>query len=217
MKKIIWFIISMLISTAILGFTAAVCLYFSGAFGFLTDSEDKNSINQAENIPESRNLASDTSILAIFSEGQRLETCIITVDFAAKKVDVSVPDIDGYNNENSAYVLQNEGLYPFVSRCFAAAGQNVESFLLINSENFVKITDKCRGIVYTCSDIGTVLLTGSQAECLINSENFAYFCSQLTEYALAYNKNELFSYLANNTVNNLSYPKFYDLIYRTVL
>ncbi len=87
-----------------------------------------------------------------------------------------------------------------------------QNFVILDEKIFSEIADRYGGLVYNESGVGEVLLTGHQANARLDGVSFSNFCEQIVENACRNDVRYLFSYLADNTVNNLSYPKFYNAL-----
>ncbi len=212
MKRIFWFSMAMAVTTVILTAVTAG-LFFSGVFKSSVQADSKNHSSVSSLVIKAEPNTSKTEALVLFSEGERLEAGILSLDFASKSVSARAVNLtDAFGNEPFG-VMANIGTYPFIDRCLRASQSSAEFFVIINSENFIKLADKCQGIVYNNSVKEAVLLTGSQAEQLISADTFPEFCRQLAEYGLDGHEAEMLIFLTANTENNLSLPSLFDLLY----
>lgn len=140
-----------------------------------------------------------------------ISACRITLDLdsgLATAEDIDLKATLGGDSTTSSV----DGLYPMLGRLTENA-PDFERYIAVGEEIFAKITDRVGGIVYNKN--GTdILLTGMQAANLSKNGEFAVLCRSLAEAAMNYGLYDCFKFVANNSVNNLSYPNAYGIFRR---
>lgn len=202
MKKIYWFALSL--GTAFLVFCAAAFLCL-----FLSTLDDEEKVNLQNEIVVDEKEPLSLKLLIIFTDSEPIPAAKLTVTPKNGTYTAETVSLESVFDRSAAETIDSEGTYPFIGRCLKQAGSGVDGFILLDSRNFIKIADRCDGMVYNDVTGSEVLLTGGQALSLLDSHNFTNFCAQAAEYALNGGMYTLFSYLADNTINNLSYPALY--------
>lgn len=145
-------------------------------------------------------------LLVVFKEDDRVLAATLTVWLDSGKVAAETVNL----TDELITTLDAEGIFPFLGRCFAQTDQKRQKYIVFDGENFSKITDIYGGLVYNESGSGEVLLTGGQAVAVMTNESFPTFCKQLTQKLLGKNAVDGFRLVANTTLNNLSYPEFFE-------
>ncbi len=145
-------------------------------------------------------------LLVVFKDSDRVLASTLTVWLDRGKVAAEAVNL----TDELIETLDTEGVFPFLGRCFAQTDQKRQKYIVFDGENFSKITDIYGGLVYNESGSGEVLLTGGQAVAVLTDESFPTFCKQLTEKLLGKNAVDGFRLVANTTLNNLSYPEFFE-------
>ena len=176
------------------------------------------------NLPEKENDASEISpktetteptclkISVIYPKSDRLLMCDLLIIPASNEVKAKSVDLPENLSKNAKGILSQEGLYPFIGQCLASDGTLRRKYILIDRKNLVKIADISGGIVYNDKIQGEILLTGSQADDILDDSLFQEVCRQMAKSAVTGDFEEVFRLLADSTVNNLSYPEFYDAV-----
>lgn len=159
-----------------------------------------------ENRPEAAKPPSQTVLLlAVLHESDRTFASLLRLDPDSRTVEASVVTPP----ENGA----EHGIYSLLGRLKAQLGQKTLKYTVFDGKKFAEIADSCGGLVYNESGTAPRLLTGGQAEQLLDPRIFSHFCRGIAEYFLKTNPKKGFSAVLNTSVNNLSYPEFYDIFY----
>lgn len=202
-KKIFWFAVSL--GTALLLFCAVAfaCILLSAVSSDREpEKSDKPITVKASEQP--------LNLLAVYRNEESVFACRLDIKLYDNSVRTVTVDLAKNLNRDPAEALDSEGLYPFIGKCLEALGESNCRFVVINRENFIKITDICGGMVYNTNTGAENLMTGVQADSILTPDSFTLFCSQVAETALDGEMQKIFSYLADNTQNNLSYPELYS-------
>lgn len=203
MKKIFWFAVSFGAALLLFCAVALICILLSAV-----NSDREPEI--ADNPITVKASTESLDLLAVYRNEDSVFACKLDITPHNSAVKATTVDLSEIFNREPAEVLDYEGFYPFIGKCFKILEEKDCKFVMINRENFIKITDICGGIVYN-TNMGTEsLLTGVQADRVLTSDSFTQICSQVAETALNGEMHKIFSYLADNTKNNLSYPEIYS-------
>lgn len=168
------------------------------------DTENKNAYHPPYSSSQSK--GKTAVLLAVFSDGGTVFASKIEASFTDGTVTaeaLSLPD-------ELVETLNTDGVFPFLGQCFAEFFDSRQKYIVFDGKILSKITDIYGGLVYN-NGVGEILLTGSQAVKALTKENFSAFCRQLGEKLLQKNATEGFRLLANTTLNNLSYPQFFEM------
>ncbi len=150
----------------------------------------------------------NTVLLAVFWDGDTVLASKLTAYLNNGTVTAETLKISPQLTET----LETNGVLPFLEECFAEFFEGRQKYIVFDGEIFAKITDIYGGLVYNESGMGDVLLTGGQVTSILTAENFSLACKQLGEKMLTKNRVDGFRLLANSTLNNLSYPDFFEKI-----
>lgn len=205
MKKLFWFLISLSAAFVFFCSVAFLCL-------ILPNLSEKENI-----VPETPKKAETTEptclqISVIYPKSDRLLMCDLLIIPASSEVTAKSVDLPENLSKNPQSLLSQEGLYPFIGQCLASDGTLRRKYILIDRKNLVNIADISGGIVYNDKIQGEILLTGSQADDILDNILFQEACRQMAKSAVTGDFEEVFRLLADSTVNNLSYPEFYDAV-----
>ena len=159
-----------------------------------------------EDRPEAADTPSQTgALLAVLHENDRTFAALLQLDpdSGTAKASVVTPP------ENGA----EHGVYSLLGALKTKIGKKSVKYAVFDGKKFAEIADSCGGLVYNESGTAPRLLTGGQAERLLDPVLFSRFCRYLAEYFLKTDPKTGFSAILNTSVNNLSYPSFYDIFY----
>lgn len=204
MKKTVLY--TMLVGLAVM-LTSATVLSVP-IFEIYGESGERKPTDVTEKAYEKSNIISFTAVLTGNEEilACRVTACTETGTAVAESIDVA----EVLQSEPEDYVTAN-GYYPLLGAVSRQGDGEKGRFIAVKRENFAKIADICQGIVYN-KDGQEISLAGIQAAKSVNGDNFAEFCVSLTEAAMDIGVFYVFHFVADNTVNNLSYPAFYDAV-----
>lgn len=229
MKKIAAFSMAFAASFFIFIAVALAVLLLSGALdsvleGILgSDGQDNNDRRTegtaAEGTPEVS--AEAESLLLIFEGDGEVFLSLAELQPAQKNAEVAellplAKDTENAESTASAELyekLNSEGIFVFFNGVRQSLGKDTQYYIKFNAESFAKIADRTGGLVYN-EDGREFLLTGSQAAGMMNGAYFAEACETLLENAMKKDAVQEFIFAANTTVNNLSYPAFYDFYFQ---
>lgn len=207
LKKILWFSLSLSLSFIAFCIVVVLCLLLSGFFGQKTDAEPE--------APRQKDgFILDVSVFFVDEPTDRLFATVLTLDTVNGTV-TALP-IDCRKTAESKKTLKEvyntEGLYPFADAVERMSGRDVSGFIKLNSNTFVTITDRMKNIVYNDENDGVMLLTGVQAERLLDRENFCHFCQTVASGILDADIKKEFLIITGICETDLSYPLLYDLV-----
>ncbi len=204
MKKTVLY--TMLVGLAVT--LSAVTVLSVPIFKIYCESGARKPTDVAEKVYEKSSIISFTAVLTGDEEilACRVTACTETGTAVAESIDV----VEVLQSEPEDFVTEN-GLYPLLGAVSRQGDGEKGRFVAVKREKFAKIADICQGIVYN-KEGHEISLAGIQAAKSVNCDNFAEFCVSLTEAAMDIGVFYVFSFVADNTVNNLSYPAFYDAV-----
>ncbi len=184
MKKMAVFALSLGGSLLLFLTVAVICV----AIWFLRLPDTPETANHSE-IKVSQN-TNEYEVLAVYRDDHRLLAACVFLDATDKSVWTETVELSD----------------------FSEIDRNSKNIFIFNQNIFAEIADRCGGLVYNNYG-GGVLLTGAQAVDVLDGVYFAEFCRQIFQKALNTDTVKFFSYLANNTENNFSFPELYDALY----
>lgn len=218
MKRLVAFSLSFALSFIAFLIVAFAVLLFSGSFDTLFDNVFGNSGTQKQTqdkAPQSHSpvVTKSAELLLILESDSEDYISIAKLYRSNGEISVSAEPISINQSEISLlHKEQGEG-FAFIGAVLKSIGKEKIKFIKFSKESFAKITDRLQGVVYNKNN-KLVLLTGWQAVKEANDTTFPGFCEQLLRKALSENERQEFLALVNSTVNNLSYPAFYEFCYQ---
>ena len=205
MKKLFCFLISLSASFIFFCSVAFLCLILPNL------PEKENNVSE---IPQKTQATEPIclQLSVIYPKSDRLLMCDLFIIPASNEVKAKSVDLPENLSKNAQGILSQEGLYPFIGHCLASSGSLCRKYTLIDRKFLIKIADISGGIVYNDKLQGDILLPGSQTDDILDNSLFLEACRQIAERAVNGDFEEIFRLLAASTVNNLSYPEFYDAV-----
>lgn len=197
MKKFAIFAVAT--AAAFLLFLLAAAVAVAVSLSLKADSPD-------EIEPETLKQPSQTVLLlAVLHESDRTFASLLELDPDSKTAEASVVTPP----ENAA----EHGVYSLVGTLKAQIDQKTVKYTVFDNEIFAEIADRCGGLVYNVNGTAPTLLTGGQAEQMLDPALFSRFCRDIAEYFLKNDVRKGFELIADTAVNDLSYPDFYNIFY----
>ncbi len=206
MKKLFWFCVSLSGAFFLFCLIAFLCVFLS--------KYKENSQPPVAETPITAAVPSETLFLTvIFANDEKTLLCDLEITpkndtVISNSAEINEKYVETTEDEDNTFEL-----YPFIGRCLSVDGKKRNTFILTDNENFSKITDISGGIVYNDNLEGEQLLTGVQVLVRLDRRLFENVCHQIAERTFLTDNRKLFSYITENTVNNLSYPDIYSVYY----
>lgn len=208
MKKIAAFSISLGVAFFIFIAAAVAVLFMSGTGKRIFGTQGNSQPKELETPKNAEPVSLKSARLLLIYEGKE-EVYMCVADVCPSKCEVTAEAISLLTPSELYCSLKTQGIYVFTSRVLEEERSGIDNYIKFNSESFGKITDRFDGLVYN-NENRQILVTGTQAVEALNGTCFAEFAEQLIEKMLTRDACEEFLYIADATVNDLSYPKFYD-------